>query len=153
MIGTLKLPINGPPQQLAISPDGRTLAVSGVNLDQLFTGTAGASVGDLRFYDTRTHEARRRRLTDFGGARATTYSRDGSLLTYATQGAPQAGIPDFSAGDPLSIVVRDAHTLTLVRSLTFDPLTVALDVPDLARAEIMIAPDDGGGTGHRNLGA
>ena len=46
VIGTLALPINGPPQQLALSPDGRTLAVSELNLDQLFTSTPGASVGD-----------------------------------------------------------------------------------------------------------
>ena len=31
VIGTLALPIKGPPQQLAVSPDGRTLAVSALS--------------------------------------------------------------------------------------------------------------------------
>ena len=54
------------------------------------------------------------RLTDFAGARAPVYSNDGSLLAYPTPGPP---LP--------SIAVRDAHTLTLVRKLAFDPLQLA----------------------------
>jgi DNA-binding SARP family transcriptional activator len=90
VIGTLALASSGPPPQLALSPDGRTLAVGRVNLDQLFTDHSGASVGDLRFYDARAHELKGRPLPDFGGARAPTYSSDGSLLAYPTQGAPEA---------------------------------------------------------------
>ena len=61
----------------------------------------GVSLGDLRFYDARTHQPKGRRLTDFAGAGAPVYSGDGSLLAY-----PTAGIPP-------SIAVRDAHTLRL----------------------------------------
>lgn len=140
-IGTLALPVNGPPQQLALNPDGRMLAVSAVNLDQLNTGNSGAGVGYLRFYDARTHEPKGRRLTDFGGTRGPFYSNDGSLLAYPTQGVPQARDPGFGASNPLSIAVRDARTLKLVRNLPFDPLRAAREAPDLARAQILIAPD------------
>ena len=54
VIGTLALPSNAPPQQLSLSPDGRTIAAGGVNLDRLFIGASGASVGELRFYDAHT---------------------------------------------------------------------------------------------------
>ena len=37
--------------------------------------------------------------------------------------------------------MRDAHTLTLVRKLAFDPLQLASYTPDIARARILIAPD------------
>src|SRR5205085_6834134 len=131
VIGSLALPINGPPQQLAVSPDGRTLAVGAVNLDQLFTETSGARVGDLRFYDARTHQLKGRRLTEFGGARAPIYSGDGSLVAYPAQGFNDPRLPGFGASDPLSIAVRDAHTLTLIRYLTFDPLQAARNMPDL----------------------
>jgi WD40 repeat protein len=40
-----------------------------------------------------------------------------------------------------SIVVRDAHTLALIKKLTFDPLQTAQHVPDNAHATILIAPD------------
>ena len=141
VIGSLALPINGPPQQLAVSPDGRTLAVGGVTLGELFTGDSGAGVGNLRFYDARTHELTGRRLTDFGGARAPIYSNDGALLAYPTQGLSETRLPGFGISYPVSITVRDAHTLTLIRNLTFDPLKTAREVPDMARADILIAPD------------
>src|SRR5206468_1098083 len=70
------------------------------------------------------------RLTDFAGARAPVYSSDGSLLAYPTPGPT---LP--------SIAVRDAHTLTLVHKLAFDPLQLATYTPDIARARILIAPD------------
>ena len=140
-IGTLALPINGPPQQLALSPDGRTFAVGGVNLDQLFTENSGASVGDLRFYDARTHELKGRPLMDFGVARAPTYSSNGSLLAYPTQGAFEAHLRGFGVSNPLSIAVRDAHTLRLIRNLSLNPLQTAREVPDLPRASVLIARD------------
>ena len=138
VIGTLALSIKGPPQQLAVSPDGRTLAVGAVNPFQLSpaldlyrspSAAAGVDVRELRFYDARTHQVKSRRMTDFAGARAPVYSNDGALLAY-----PKAGLPP-------SIAVRDAHTLRLVHTLAVDPLQVASYLPDLAHARILIAPD------------
>ncbi len=141
VIGTLARPINGPPQQLAVRPDGRILAVGGVNLDQLYSDNSGASVGQVRFYDARTHELTGRELADFGGARAPIYSSGESLLAYAAQGIGNHQDRGFGNAPPLSIAVRDAHTLTLIRYLGFDPLQAARELPDLTHAEILIAPD------------
>jgi DNA-binding SARP family transcriptional activator/WD40 repeat protein len=127
--GTLTLPINGAPRQLAVSPDGHTLAVSAVSLDRIGNVDVGVSVGDLRFYDTRTKQVKGRRLTDFAGARPPVYSSDGSLLAYPTG----ENVP--------SIAIRDADTLALRRKLTFDPFQVARTEPDLPRANVLIAPD------------
>jgi DNA-binding SARP family transcriptional activator/WD40 repeat protein len=127
--GSLTLPINHPLQQQAVSPDGRTLAVGAFSSDAFYFASQHASAGDLRFYDTRTHAVKKGRLTDFGGARAPVYSGDGSLLAYPTQDSPR------------SIAVRDARTLTLMRKLRFDPLQVAVNQPDMLRAEILISPD------------
>ena len=129
VIGTVALPINGPPEQLAVRPDGRTLAAGAVSLEDVGFADPGVSVGDLRFYDARTHDVKARRLTDFGGGRPPVYSRDGSLLAYPTQ--------DYAP----SLAVRDARTLTLTRKLLIDPLQAARVTPDLARAEVLIAPD------------
>jgi DNA-binding SARP family transcriptional activator/WD40 repeat protein len=134
VIGTLALPINGPPQQLAVSPDGHTVAVGALrpdafNLYQFGHLAPGVSLGDLRLYDARTHQVKGQRLTDFGGAGAPVYSRDGSLLVYPTGGIPP------------SIAVRDARTLRLVRRLALDPLQLASYAPDLTHARILIAPD------------
>jgi WD40 repeat protein len=146
VIGSLTLPINYPLQQPVVSPDGRTLAVGLLSLDKLspleappgpglapqVTGgyiNTGAGASELRFYDAGTHAVKGRRLTDFAGARAPVYSRDGALLAYPTQYAPP------------SIAVHDAHTLALLRELTLDPLRLGRDVPDMARAEVLIAPD------------
>jgi WD40 repeat protein len=132
--GTLALPINGPPQQLAVSPDRRTVAVGALtpdafNLYQFGHLAPGVTLGDLRLYDARTHHVKGPPLTDFGGAGAPLYSSDGSLLMY-----PTAGIPP-------SIAVRDADTLRLLRKLALDPLQLASYAPDLTHARILIAPD------------
>ena len=127
--GTLTLPISAP-QQLAVSPDGRTLAVGALSLDQFEYVGASGSVGNLRLYDARTQGGRGPRLTDFAGARAPVYSSDGALLAYPS-----------SAGVLASIAVRDAHTLTLIRRLSFDPLQLTRYTLDIARARIVIAPD------------
>jgi DNA-binding SARP family transcriptional activator/WD40 repeat protein len=127
VIGTVTLPINAP-QQLAVSPDGRTLAVGALSLDRFEYGRG--SIGNLRVYDAHTQRVKGPRLTDFGGARAPVYSSDGSLLAYPTPGHQQP-----------SIAVRDAHTLTLVRKLAFDPLQLVSYTPDIARAHIVIAAD------------
>jgi DNA-binding SARP family transcriptional activator/WD40 repeat protein len=129
VIGTLTVPINAP-QQLAVSPDGRSLAVGALSLDQFEYLGSGGSIGNLRLYDARTQGVKGPRLTDFAGARAPVYSREGSLLAYPTPGPPQP-----------SIAVRDADTLTLVRRLAFDPLQLASYTLDIARARIVIAPD------------
>ena len=130
VIGTFALPVELAPQ-LAVSPDGHTLAVShflinhyGVSDDPHF------SLGDIRFYDPRTHARERAPVTHFGGAEPPVYSSDGSLLAYPTDNY----LP--------SIAVRDAHTLTLAcqaqRSIPSRPCCWR---PDIAHASILIAPD------------
>jgi hypothetical protein len=95
VIGTFPLPVRAQPGQLAMSPDGRTLAV-------------GDGAGGLRLYDPRTHTLQRPPLTDYSDATGLSpvYSRDGLLLSYPTKDLPP------------SIVVRDAHTLKLLTKLT-----------------------------------
>ena len=129
VIGTFALPVELAPQ-LAVSPDGHTLAVShflinhyGVSDDPHF------SLGDIRFYDPRTHARERAPVTHFGGAEPPVYSSDGSLLAYPTDNY----LP--------SIAVRDAHTLTRLATLRFDPLQTTLLAADIAHASILIAPD------------
>jgi WD40 repeat protein len=131
VIGTLALPSNGPPQQqLAVSPDGNTLVVAATTLSQLAPLHAGSSVGELLLYDARTRQLKDQPLTDFAGALPPVYSTDGRLLAYPSGVSP-----------PL-IAVRDTRTLRLIHKLTLDPLQLASSIPDLARARIMITPDD-----------
>jgi hypothetical protein len=108
-------PINAPPQQLAPSPDGRTLAVG--------------DTADVRFYDPHTYAVQRPALTDYGGGQPIVYSSDGSLLAYATQ--------DVS----LSIAVRDAHTLTLLTKLSLNPFVLSQHNGNIQVDSILIAPD------------
>jgi len=113
LIGTFALPTNSAPQ-LALSADGRTLAVSDGDADE------------VRFYDTRTHLVQRAPLADFVGDQPPTYSSDGSVLIYP-------------AGAFLA--VRDAHTLALLTKLPFQShftQEVTADIPD---GSILIAPD------------
>jgi DNA-binding SARP family transcriptional activator/WD40 repeat protein len=128
VIGTFALPVDLAPL-LSVSPDGRTLAVSHF-LSNEYLFVTGPRLGDVRFYDPRTHAVQRVPLTDFGGALAPVYSGDGSLLAYPTDDVPT------------SIAVRDAHTLALVSKLAFDPFQIATQTPDTAHASILIAPDD-----------
>ena len=114
LAGSLALPSDGSPQQLVVSPDGRSLVV----------GASG-----LRFYDVRAHSFWGRRLMDFGGALAPVYSADGSLLAYPT------------SGDDLSIAVRDARNLRLVSRLALGPRQLPGSPPDMPDARILIAPD------------
>jgi DNA-binding SARP family transcriptional activator/WD40 repeat protein len=120
VIGTFALPIDLA-SQLAVSPDGRTLAVS--------HGFDYASLGDIRFYDPRTRALQRAPLPHFAGWEPPVYSSDGSLLAYLTDNE----VP--------SIAVRDAHTLARLATLTFDPLQTARLSADIAHATILIAPD------------
>jgi DNA-binding SARP family transcriptional activator/WD40 repeat protein len=128
VIGTFQLPI-ARSQQLALSPDGRTLAVSAFRANAVGHVDNGVSVGDVRFYDVRTHALQRPPLTDFGGARAPVYSNDGSLLAYPV------------VQDSTLIAVRDARTLRLISKLAFNPFQTARQRPDIAHAGIVIAPD------------
>jgi WD40 repeat protein/DNA-binding SARP family transcriptional activator len=116
VVRTFALPINAPPQRLALSPDGRTLAV-------------GDNTGNVRFYDPRAHATQRPPLTDFSGGLPPVYSLDGSLLVYPVQ------------GDQPFIAVRDAHTLALLHRLGFDPFLLAQQQLDIPNASILIAPD------------
>src|SRR5262249_26939587 len=93
VIGTFALPTGSAPQ-LALSPDGRTLAVGDGN------------TGAVRFYDTDTHLAAAPQLNDFSGDQPPTYSGNGSLLVYPAGAA---------------LKVRDAQTRTLIARLPFDP--------------------------------
>jgi DNA-binding SARP family transcriptional activator/WD40 repeat protein len=113
VIGTFALPTNSAPQ-LGLSPDGRTLAVSDGDADQ------------VRFYDVRTHLVKRSRLADFVGDQPPAYSSDGSLLVYP-------------AGAFLA--VRDAHTLARVARLPFETLFTQEVTAHIPGGSIMIAPD------------
>jgi WD40 repeat protein len=118
--GTFALPFDLA-SQLAVSPDGRTLAVS--------HGFGYVSLGDIRFYDPRTRALQRAPLPHFAGWEPPVYSSDGSLLAYLTD----SELP--------SIGVRDAHTLARLATLTFDPIQTARLAADIAHASILIAPD------------
>jgi WD40 repeat protein len=128
VIGTFALPVDLAPQ-LAVSPDGDTLAVSHFLVNDYGFSPPGVSLGYLRFYDPRTRTVQRAPLTDFGGAGPPVYSNDGSLLAYPT-------------GDTVpSIAVRDARTLALISKLTLDPFQIATQTPDIAHSSILIATD------------
>jgi WD40 repeat protein len=127
--GTFALPVGLAPQ-LAVSPDGRTLAVSHFLINRYgFTDDPQVSLGEIRFYDPRTRALQRAPLPHFGGARPPVYSRDGALLAYPTDNL----LP--------SIAVRNAHTLVPLARLTFDPLQTGRLTPDIPHASILIAPD------------
>jgi len=129
VIGTSALPV-GLASQLAVSPDGRTLAVSHFLINEYgINDHPHVSLGDIRFYDPHTRARQRAPLTHFGGVEPPVYSSDGSLLAYPTDSL----LP--------SIVVRDAHTLARLATLTFDPIQTARLTPDIAHAAILIAPD------------
>ncbi len=111
--GTFALPTDSAPR-VALSPDGRTLAVS--------DGDTGA----VRFYDTFTHLTRPLPLTDFSGNQPPVYSSDGSLLAYP-------------AGAVLK--VRNAHTLSLVARLPLDPGFDPQVTGQPSNPSILISPD------------
>ncbi len=115
-LGTFALPIDARPQSVALSPDGRTLAVTDNN-------------GELWFYDTRTR-AVNRTLTDIGELQAPVYSSDGSLLIYGG-----------SEGNAVT-VVRDAHTLRLLGKLSYDRRWYALPGADNFASNYLVSPDD-----------
>ncbi|MGZ6617649.1 MAG: WD40 repeat domain-containing protein, partial [Solirubrobacteraceae bacterium] len=123
VLGAFALPVDLA-AQLAVSPDGRTLAVSHSRFNDLL----GYHLGDIRFYDPRTHAPQRAPLTHFAGVRPPVYASDGSLLVYPT------------AADTPSIAVHDTRT-SAVSQLYLDALLSARLAPDLVHATILIAPD------------
>jgi WD40 repeat protein/DNA-binding SARP family transcriptional activator len=113
VLGTFSLPTNSTPH-VAISPDGRTVAVS------------DTVAGSVRFYDARTRALRSRQLSDFAGDQPPVFSADGSLLVYSS---------------PPSLVVRDAHTLALRQRLSIgSPFSQAL-AADIPEGSTLVAPD------------
>ena len=128
VIGTFALPVDLA-SQLTLSPDGRTLAVSHFLINSYGFEDNNVSLGDIRFYDPQTRAVKRAPVAHFGGAEAPVYSSGGSLLAYPTDNL----LP--------SIAVRDAQTLALLRTLTFDPFQIALLTPDTAHAIILFSPD------------
>lgn len=112
VIGTMWLPADAAPQ-VAVSPDGRTLAVS---------DTAG---GQVRLYAAATNAPRGPALSDFHGDQPPAYSPDGSLLVYP---------------NGTSLVVRDAQTLALRDMLAIAPPfseQLTADIPD---GSVVITP-------------
>ncbi len=107
----------GTPDRLALTPDGRTLAVG------------DADAGTIHFYDPASRAATARPLTDFSGDQAPVYSADGTLLVYPTE---QAG------GQRLD--VRDAPTLALRRQLTFDAGYQSESTADIPGGSLAVDP-------------
>ena len=135
VIRTFALPISAPPQRLALSPDGLTLAV-GDNTAPSSNNGCGSycdlrtiKLGDVRFFNLRTHAAQHPPLTDFSGGFPPVYSSDGTLLTYPVQ------------GDQTFIAVRDAHTLAMRVKLQFAPFSMSQRQLDIVNASVLIAPD------------
>ena len=113
VVGTFALPTDSTPQ-LALSPDGRTLAVS------------DAESGAVRFYDTGSHQPVLPALSDFSGDEPPVYSDDGSLLAYPAGAA---------------LKVRSARTLALEAKLPLDPRFSPEVTGPPASSSILIAPD------------
>jgi WD40 repeat protein len=138
VIRTFALPVNAPPQRLALSPDGLTLAVgdntAGSNAGNEISDLRTLKLGALRFFNVRTHAAQHPPLTDISGGLAPVYSSDGTLLMYPVQDAGPTGDETF-------IAVRDAHTLAMRARLQFDPFMLSRQTLDIVDASVLIAPD------------
>jgi WD40 repeat protein len=117
-IGTLALPIDARPQGVALSPDGRTVAIPDNNQR-------------LWLYDARTH-ALQRTLTDALTNEPPVYSSDGSLLVYAAHGR---------SGSPF-VAVRNAHMLDRLSELPFDPRWQTFQTDDDHAGSFLVSPDD-----------
>jgi DNA-binding SARP family transcriptional activator/WD40 repeat protein len=107
----------GTPDRLALSPDGRTLAVG------------DADAGTIHFYDPISRAATARTLTDFSGDQAPVYSADGTLLVYPTE---QAG--------GQRIDVRDARTFAMRRQLAPDAGYQSESTADIPNGSIAVDP-------------
>jgi WD40 repeat protein len=109
-IGTFALPIDVRPQSISLRPDGRVLAVTD-------------NTHSIRFYDPRTHQPIGTPRTDSIETDAPTYSHNSSLVAYAA-----------AKGNSPFVAVRDAHTLRLVRRLSFDHRWLTTQTGDLVNA-------------------
>jgi DNA-binding SARP family transcriptional activator/WD40 repeat protein len=96
-IATFSYPIRAQPISVALSPDGRTLAVSD-------------NQADVRFFDTRSHRESRPPLPRLAYGFPTVYSNDGTLVAALSP-----------ASKPPGVALFDARTLEPVRVLPFDP--------------------------------
>ncbi len=115
VIGTLSLPADSAPQ-VAVSPDGRTLAVS------------DSAAGQVSLYDAGNDAPAGQVVSDFRGDQPPTYSEDGSLLVY----------PSASGS---SLVVRDARTMA-IRELLPIPAPFSQQLAtDIPGGSIAISPD------------
>src|SRR5439155_13740885 len=86
-VATFPFPIQARPLALALSPDGKTLAVS----DSEF---------EVRFFDTRSHHETRPPLRYFGFGFPAAYSADGSRLVALR---PEGGPPGLLVVDALTL--------------------------------------------------
>jgi WD40 repeat protein/DNA-binding SARP family transcriptional activator len=112
-VGTFTLPIESRPQKIALSPDGRTLAVSD-------------NRGTVRLYDTATRRVRSV-LPNLGFTYAVAYTPDGSR--FAAVGG--ADVPEID--------VVNTTTLRTVRVLHFDRQFLTKAAPGFAR--LLVTPD------------
>jgi WD40 repeat protein/DNA-binding SARP family transcriptional activator len=113
VVGTFPLPTSSAPR-VAVSPDGKTLAVS------------DSAASQLRFYDVNSRRRLGDPLSDFSGDQPAAYSSDGSLLVYP-------------AGAFLA--VRDAHSLALRARLPLGSSFTHEVTSDVSQGSILIAPD------------
>jgi DNA-binding SARP family transcriptional activator/WD40 repeat protein len=107
----------GAPDRLALSPDGRRLAVG------------DADAGTIRFYDPASRAVTAPTLVDFSGDQAPVYSAEGTLLVYPTE---QAG------GQQLEI--RDGRTLALRRELSLDAGYQSESTADIPNGSVAVDP-------------
>ncbi len=109
-IETFALPLDARPQNIALRPDGRALAVDD-------------NTGEIRFFNPLTHQPLGKPLTDPISTGAPTYSPDGSLIAYSA-----------GTGTSAYVAVRDAHTLRLLHRLPFDHRWLTTPTADLLNA-------------------
>ncbi len=115
VIGAFGLPTTSSPE-LALSPNGRTLAV------------ADSDAGTLSLYDAITRARLAAPLTDDVGNAPPAFSPDGRLIAYA---------------DGAFLNLRDARSLALLARVALDPSFDGQAVGRPAAPSILVSPDDG----------
>ncbi len=113
VVGTFPLPTSSTPH-VAISPDGKTLAVS------------DSAANQVRFYDVRAHRLLGHILSDFSGDQPPVYSDDGSVLVYPAR---------------TFLAVRDGHSLALRARLPLGSSFAHEVTSDIPEGSILIAPN------------
>jgi WD40 repeat protein/DNA-binding SARP family transcriptional activator len=119
-LASFSLPIDARPQSVAISPDGRTLAVA--DNDE-----------NIRLYDTRSH-AERAVLHDAWEIDPPAFTRNGSMLLYLAKHPNSATAP--------YLAVRDVHDLALLRRLKLDRRTATGLTTDNPTGSLLVSPDN-----------